>query len=112
MGPFQDHHYNEALILRAASHIEASRVQRALCNKKVEAEAVSNLKRFLESPDQGVTTLIMDYRMNLKLPNLGSEQCGDAYYYSPIWLYCLGIVDAGRNRMTAYLYSEAEGKRR
>ena len=47
--------------------------------------------------------------MNLTLPHLGQEQPGDTYYFSPIFLYCLGIVDAGTQKLTEYLYQEREG---
>ena len=64
-----------------------------------------------EPIEDRVVTLVMDYCQNLDLPHIGSEQVGDAYYYSPIWLYCLGIVDASTNKLSAYVYSEADGGR-
>lgn len=33
------------------------------------------------------------------------------YYYSPIWLYCLGIVDKAEDRLYAYLYDESCAKK-
>ena len=53
----------------------------------------------------------MDYCQNLELPHVGGEQVGDTYYYSPIAIYCLGIVDAAINQLYAYVYSEANGRK-
>ena len=53
----------------------------------------------------------MDYCQNLDLPHAGLKQVGDTYYYSPIWIYCLGIVDTSIDHLYAYVYSKSDGKR-
>ena len=45
-------------------------------------------------------TLVMGYCMNLEIPYFGEEQLFDAYYYSPIWLYILGIGYKVMNKIT------------
>ena len=52
----------------------------------------------------------MDYCQNLDLPHLGGEQPGDTYYYSPVWLYCLGLVDVAEDRLCPYIYEESAAK--
>ena len=88
----------EEIILEAAKHVKAARAQRALASQKMEKAETSE--------DRKVITLVIDYCQNLSVPHLGGEQPGDTYYYSPIWLYCLGIVDVSLGRLFAYTYPE------
>jgi len=75
--------YRENIVIAAAVHIKSARSQKDLAAKKNES-AKENMD---------VITLVIDYCQNLDLPHVGQEQPGDTYYYSPIWLYCLGIVN-------------------
>ena len=61
--------------------------------------------------DSNVVTLVVDYCQNLDLPHLGGEQPGDTYYLSPIWLYCLGIVNVAEGRLYSYIYEESSAKK-
>ena len=47
----------------------------------------------------------------MDLPHCGQDQPGETYYYSPIFLYCLGIVDVQTCILHAYLYPESAGKK-
>ena len=53
----------------------------------------------------------MDYCQNLDLPHTGENQPGDCYYYSPIWIYLLGLVNAKDDQLYAYTYPESAGKK-
>lgn len=55
--------------------------------------------------------LVADYCQNLGLPHFGGEQPGDTYYYSPLAVYCFGVVDATAtpDRLLAYGYTEDQG---
>ena len=63
-------------------------------------------------PDKKVITLVIDYCQNLDLPHLGGEQPGDTYYFSPVWMHCLGIVDVSKDQLYAYIYEESAAKKR
>ena len=45
------------------------------------------------SPENETVTLVLDYCQNLDLPHLGVEQPVDMYYFSLIYLYCLGKIN-------------------
>ena len=47
------------------------------------------------------------------MPHLGDEQPGETYYYSPVNVYTLGIVNTGLTPMKlfAYVCHEDEGKK-
>ena len=56
--------------------------------------------------------LVIDYCMNLALPHFGSEQPGEMYYYSPLNVFLLGIVDVSNNdHLHTFTYTEGEGKK-
>ena len=99
----------EQLILGAAKHVKMAIAQKTLASEKIKAavESESNNHRFRNK----VATIVMDYCQNLDLPHVGEEQVGETYFYSPINIYCLGIVNAATNQLYAYVYSEADGKK-
>ena len=98
----------ENIILAAAKHVKAARSQKLLANEKIESAKASHQ----QSPGNSNTiTLVVDYCQNLDLPHLGGEQPGGTYYYSPIWLYCLGIVNVAEEMLYAYVYQECSAKK-
>jgi len=54
---------------------------------------------------------VCDYCQNLGIPHFGGEQPGNTYYYSPLNVFCFGIVDASTSpeQLYAYAYSEDAG---
>ena len=74
----------------ASQHVAAARAQKELAQIKVDAAEKSMNK---SDPLKRTVTLVMDYCQNLDLPHLCGEQPSDTYYYSLVWLYCLGTVD-------------------
>ena len=52
-----------------------------------------------------------DYCQNLSIPYFGGEQPGDAYYFSPLFIYVFGIADVSEEKakLKAYGYSEDQG---
>ena len=88
---------HENLILRAAAHVREAIAQKKLASLQIEESKQS----------ESIVTLVLDYCQNLDLPHVGEEQPGETYYFSPIWLYCLGIVDASSNKLFAYVYPES-----
>ena len=90
----------EHVVMLANKHIIAARAQKRFAQIKVD--------KAIESAS---ATLVLDYCQNLDLPHLGGEQPADTYYFSPVWLYCLGIVDVTEGRLYAYLYDKASAKK-
>ena len=55
--------------------------------------------------------LVADYCQNLSIPHFGSEQPGDTYYFSPLFVYVFGVADVSgeKSKLLAYGYSEDQG---
>ena len=98
----------ENIILEAVRHVKAAQAQKRLAKEKIELAKASHLDN---STDSSVVTLVVDFCQNLDLPHLGGDQPGDTYYYSPIWLYCLGVVNVAHDHLYAYVYQEKDGKK-
>ena len=90
-------------MLAAGVHVRAARAQRSLYNRKV-AECRNHYS-------YNVRTLVVDYGQNMEIPWFGSTQPGDTYYYSPLTVNNLGIVDCVDDTLTAHVYHEGEGKK-
>ena len=66
-----------------------------------------------------IYTFVVNYGQNMELPVYNDEQPGCAYYYSPLSVYILGIVnhahvyDNGKigKHMYAHIYNKGEGKK-
>ena len=102
----------ELMLLEAAEHIKMARAQRALYQAKVEL-AVRDATEKKKHCDR-VYTFVVDYGQNMELPSYQKEQPGCTYYYSPLSVYNLGVVnhahvyDDGRvsARLHAHVYHE------
>ena len=107
----------EILLLESAKHIRMARVQRALYQEKVSA-AVNHANGGV---DHGLRTytFIVNYGQNMELTIYNSTQPGCTYYFSPLSMYNLGMVnhahkyDAGNvsEHMYAHVYYEGIGKK-
>jgi len=51
---------------------------------------------------------VVDYAQNLGLPHFGGEQPGDTYYYSPLAVYCFGVVDTSCTPEVLHCYGYTE----
>ncbi len=59
---------------------------------KVADKAINVVK--LKKPHNECTSmLVVDYGQNMKIPFFNQEQPGTTYYYSPLNIYNLGVVD-------------------
>jgi hypothetical protein len=66
-----------------------------------------------------VYVFVVEYGQNMELPVYNSEQPGCTYYYSPLSVYNLGMVDHGHvcengdvtKHMYAHIYHERVGKK-
>jgi hypothetical protein len=100
---------SEALIEKAAEHVKAAKLQRELFNAKKKA-ARQDLEENKPHPER-VHTFVCNYSQNLCLPSFAAEQPGETYYYSPMNVYCFGMVEAASDELTAMCYLEEEGKK-
>ena len=91
----------ELTLLKAATHVKAARAQRKLFNEKVKMCRESN----------NVRILVVNYGQNMQMPWFGSVQPGETYYYSPLNVSNLGIVDCFNDTLYAHVYHEGEGKK-
>ena len=107
----------ELILLQAAEHVKMARAQRALYQAKV-AEAVADATAGKDHAERRYT-FVVDFGQNMELPVYNKEQPGITYYYSPLSIYNLGIVnhahvyDDGRvtEHMHCHVYHEGVGKK-
>jgi hypothetical protein len=81
----------ELMRLQAAAHIKMARAQRALYQAKVAdavADATAGKEHLVRRYD-----FVVDYGQNMELPVYNKEQPGCTYYFSPMSIYNLGVVD-------------------
>ena len=91
------------------NHIEEAREMRALC---VEKEVLAKKTKDLPFKERTIT-LVGEHAQNLGLPHAGEEQPGDTCYFSPLSLFCFGLVDTSKNdgKMSAFACTEGMGKK-
>ena len=107
----------DLLLLQIGEHIRMYRSQRALYIERVEA-AVMDAKAGVEFADRRYT-FVVDYGQNMELPVYNKEQPGVTYYYSPLSVYNLGVVNHAheypngevKEHMYAHVYHEGVGKK-
>ena len=107
----------ELMLLQAAEHVKMARIQRKLYQQKV-AEAVEDAKVGRAHSERRYT-FVVDYGQNMELPIFNKEQPGVTYYYSPLSIYNLGIVDHAhdygggdiKEHLHCHVYHEGEGKK-
>ncbi len=81
----------ELMLLQAVVHIKMARAQRALYQAKV-ADAVADATAGKEHSVRRYT-FVVDYRQNMELSVYNKEQPGCMYYFSPMSIYNLGVVN-------------------
>ncbi len=100
----------ELMLLQAAKHVKMARAQRALYHADATEGKDHAERRY---------TFVVDYGQNMELPVYNKEQPGITYYYSPLSIHNLGIVDHahvyddGRvmEHMHCHVYHEGVGKK-
>ena len=115
--PRQDDEERELMLLEAAQHIKMARTQRALYQAKVELAVAAACAE--KDHSEMEYTFVVDYAQNMELPSYNCEQPGVTYYYSPLSIYNLGVVnhahvyDDGRiaEHLHAHVYHEGTGKK-
>jgi hypothetical protein len=96
----------EQLVKDAARHVKMAQQQRELYqDKKLEAKGTVELP-----PTECALCFVADYVQNMQIPNFASEQPGATYYYSAMNAYIFGAVDATKDNLYAYNYTEDVAK--
>ena len=105
----------EQMMLEAAEHIRIARVHRTLYRDKIDAARMS-----VDRPHSECTyTFVVDYGQNIELPIFNKEQPGCPYYYSPMTVNNLGMVDHAHKypngqvgeHMHCHVYTDDIGKK-
>jgi hypothetical protein len=105
----------EQMMLGAAEHIKMARAQRKLYQQKVEAAQC-----IVDRPHSERTyTFVVDYGQNMSLPIFNSQQRGATYYFSPMTVNNLGVVDHAHKyddgkvgeHMHCHVYTDAVGRK-
>jgi hypothetical protein len=108
----------ELTLLQAAVHIKLTLAQRALYQAKV-ADVVADATAGKEHSVRRYT-FVVDYGQNMELPVYNKEPPGCTYYFSPMSIYNLGVVDHAHvyddgqvsERLHCHVYTEGVGKKR
>ena len=107
----------DQLLLVIGEHIRMYRAQRALYQQKGR-EAIEDVKGGVGFEDYR-HTFVVDYGQNMELPVFNKEQPGVTYYYSPLTVNNLGMVNHAheyengevKEHMYAHVYQEGVGKK-
>jgi hypothetical protein len=107
----------ELMLLEAATHIKMARAQRALYQAKV-ALAVQDATA-KKDHSRRVYTFVVDYGQNMELPVYNKEQPGCTYYFSPLSIFNLGVVNHAHvyddgcmsERLHCHMYHKGVGKK-
>jgi hypothetical protein len=105
------------MIIRANEHVQMARAQRILYVNLV-LKAREHSKQNIEHIQRSYT-FVVDFGQNMELPSFNGEQPGSTYYYSPLSVYNLGMVDQSHkdcdgiecDHMHAHVYHEGIGKK-
>jgi hypothetical protein len=95
----------------ASYHVEQEKLMHELAQKGAQGAKEDHNNNIRHANKR--YCLVYDYAKNLGIPHFRSEQPGDTYYYSPLTLHMLGIVDLSHSphRLECYCYCEFTGKR-
>jgi hypothetical protein len=93
-------------------HVKMARAQRVLVNEKMSTAKEDAAANTIHS--DRTYTFIVDYGQNMTLPSFGNSQPGDTYYYTPLTIFNLGVVDVSHpdgEHLYCHLYKEGDGKK-
>ena len=90
-------HINEARSMRQQARIEVGQAKEDTDNKV----AVQHMH----------IVIIVDFCQNVQLPSHKKDQPGETYFFVPLNIFVLGVVDCNskKDHLHAYMYTEAEG---
>ncbi len=101
------------MILPVSQHVSNAQVQ-CLYYKALVCKARLDCKNNLSHSDRSYT-FVVDYGQNMEVPFFGETQPGDSYYYTPMSVYNLGVVNSGhlhdgenepKDHMHCHVYDE------
>jgi hypothetical protein len=104
--------HREKVIDDAVKHVKMARVQHILVNEKMSKAKEDAAANTIHS--ERFHTFIVDYGQNMQLPWFGTSQPGDTYYYTPLTIFNLGVVDVFHpdgEHLYCHLYKKGDGKK-
>eukprot|EP00956_Cyclotella_meneghiniana_P025094 scaffold51552_cov38-Cyclotella_meneghiniana.AAC.1 len=109
----------EELLILSALHVRRADVQREAYNQRIAEAVASKLANPLNLLLYLMVTLVVDCGQNMELPCFNDEQPGCTYYWSPLTVNNVGVVDHGYRRndgsvgahMHCHVYHEGIGKK-
>jgi len=107
----------EMMILRAALHVNMAGCQRATYQHYVKVARQCVLDN--TPHEESTYTFVVDYGQNMEVPVFNHQQPGCTYYFSPLGVYNLGVVNEAhkysekvvREHLYAHVYHEGTGKK-
>ena len=81
----------EQLVERMSTHVRHWKDMREFVMRKRD-EGKSDLENG-KTWEEKCFTNVCDYAQNIDVHHFGGEQTSDTYYYSPLSVYCFGVVD-------------------
>ncbi len=108
---------HELLLFETALHVRMARAQRKLYQDKMDV--AKEHARSNKEHSERTYTFVVDYGQNMELPVYNANQPGCTYYFSPLSVYNLGMVDHAHKcangkvseHMHAHVYHEGVGKK-
>ena len=83
------------MIARAYCYVEMARAQQLLHSDLI-LRALNDVNNKLNHSERSYT-FVVDYGQNMEIPVFINQQPGVSYYYRPLSIYNLGMVDQAHN---------------
>jgi hypothetical protein len=102
----------ERILIDAAKHCSNAKAQRDYFNRlTAEAKQANTVVPLAHHIRHWL--LVADYCQNMGIPHFGGEQPGETYYFSPLSVYCFGVVNAllPKDHLYANMYHEGQGQK-
>jgi hypothetical protein len=104
-----------ALLKVALEHVVAAKAQRELHRRKNNESSAARATLPALPRKQQVHSYTGDYCQNASMPQVGADQPGETYYYSPLIVPIFGIAEPNlsdeNDHLHAYVYYEQEAKK-
>ena len=100
------------LLAKLQKHFEEARSMRKIARQLVFLGKVCTMDNL--KPSKMRVVIIVDFCQNIQIPFFLKYQSGAVYFFVPLKIYYLGIVDcnSSNNHFHTYMYSEGEGARK
>jgi len=96
----------------ARQHVIDAKEMKRYAREKIQ-EAKDNYNDPFLTWEERIDCWVADYCQNMGVPSTEDTQPGATYYWTPLAIYCFGIVNTGVpvERLRAYIYHKGEGEK-